>query len=372
MSKKLLLADDSITIQKVIQITFANEDCQLTITDNGDTAYARARELHPDLILADVYMPGKNGYELCAAIKQDPALQHVPVLLLAGSFEPFDEARARAVGAADWIEKPFESQTLIDKVAVLLSAAPAPAVAPAAAIEPATETFDPFAEIIFDTPAAAASAWADGPDDWSRLEQGADLPPGNTLPEEFVFEDFAGPGPEFTLTDTSSPFAEAPPAAFVTSPAADATFAAFDDGDDVLPLGDDDILGVEDLEPLAEVPTLTPWSRDDVAGEEPFPDFAEFVAAASAPLDQPLPVVEAAAEPLPAALAEPAATPVAAEPGALALSRDELEQLIERAVARAIEKLAGTVLEQVAWEVVPDLAEALIKEEIRKIKGSAD
>ena len=205
----------------------------------------------------------------------------------------------------------------------------------------------------------------------SRLEQGADLPPGNTLPEKFVFDDFSGPGPEFTLTDTASPFAEAPPPAFVTSPAGDAAFAAFDNGDDVLPLGDDDILGVEDLEPLAEVPTLTPWSRDDVAGDEPFPDFAEFVAAASA-LDQPLPVVEATVELPPAPLAEPAATTVAAEPGALGLSRDELEQLIERAVARAIEKLAGSVLEQVAWEVVPDLAEALIKEEIRKIKGAAD
>jgi CheY-like chemotaxis protein len=370
MSKKLLLADDSITIQKVIQITFANEDCQLTITDNGDAAYARARELRPDLILADVYMPGKNGYELCAAIKQDPALQHVPVLLLAGSFEPFDEARARAVGAADWIEKPFESQTLIDKVAALLSAAPAPAAA--AAAEPAPEPFDPFAEVFADEPAAAAPTWADGPDDWSRLEQGADLPPGNTLPEEFGFEHFSDPGPEFTLTDTASPFAEVPPAACAPSPAGDAAFAAFAKDDDVLPLGDDDILGVEDLEPLAEVPTLTPWSRDDVADDEPFPDFAEFVTAASAPLDQPFPGVDTAVELPSVAHAEPAATPVAAEPGALGMSRDELEQLIERAVARAIEKLAGTVLEQVAWEVVPDLAETLIKEEIRKIKGAAD
>src|SRR5512137_835488 len=110
MSKRLLLADDSITIQKVIQITFAHEDYELTITDNGDSAFARARELVPDLVLADVYMPGRNGYDLCAAIKQEPALQHIPVLLLAGSFEPFDEVKARAAGADDWIEKPFESQ----------------------------------------------------------------------------------------------------------------------------------------------------------------------------------------------------------------------------------------------------------------------
>ena len=79
MSKKLLLADDSITIQKVIQITFAHEDYDLTITDNGDAALAKAQELKPDLVMADVYMPGKNGYELTAAIRQDPHLKNTPV-----------------------------------------------------------------------------------------------------------------------------------------------------------------------------------------------------------------------------------------------------------------------------------------------------
>ena len=124
MSKKLLLADDSITIQKVIQITFAHEDYDLTITDNGDAALAKAQELKPDLVMADVYMPGKNGYELTAAIRQDPDLQNTPVLLLAGSFEPFDEEKARNCRANAWIEKPFESQNLIDKVSELLNSSP--------------------------------------------------------------------------------------------------------------------------------------------------------------------------------------------------------------------------------------------------------
>ncbi len=136
MSKKLLLADDSITIQKVIGITFANEDYELTVVDNGDTALERAREIHPDLVLADVFMPGRNGYELCAAIKQDPALQHIPVLLLTGTFEPFDEEKARRASADSWISKPFESQNLIDRVEELLSAAPTPAAPPAAAAAP--------------------------------------------------------------------------------------------------------------------------------------------------------------------------------------------------------------------------------------------
>ena len=72
MSKRLLLADDSITIQKVIQITFAHEDYELTITDNGDAALAKALEIKPDLVMTDIYMPGMNGYELTTAIKQNP------------------------------------------------------------------------------------------------------------------------------------------------------------------------------------------------------------------------------------------------------------------------------------------------------------
>src|SRR5512140_1657580 len=140
MPKNLLLADDSITIQKVVGITFANEDFKVTTVDNGEDAVARARELKPDVILADVVMPRKNGYEVCEAVKSDPALQHIPVLLLAGTFEAFDEARARQVRADGFIAKPFESQALIAKVKELIGGAPAQpaavAAAPAAAPAP--------------------------------------------------------------------------------------------------------------------------------------------------------------------------------------------------------------------------------------------
>jgi CheY-like chemotaxis protein len=198
MSKRLLLADDSITIQKVVQITFAHEDYELTITDNGDAALAKARELLPDLVLADVYMPGKNGYELCAAIKQEATLRQVPVLLLAGSFEPFDEGKARAAGADAWIEKPFESQALIDKVSALLSAVPSvaasvpPAVAtpPAPTAAPVPVASDPFADISFDEPAVAAEPLAATPpvDDWSDLDL-APAPAVPAAPVAFAFEE---------------------------------------------------------------------------------------------------------------------------------------------------------------------------------------
>ncbi|HEX8910645.1 MAG TPA: response regulator, partial [Anaeromyxobacteraceae bacterium] len=151
MPKNLLLADDSITIQKVVGITFAGEDFQITAVDNGEEALARARELRPDVILADVVMPRKNGYELCEAVKADPALQHIPVLLLAGTFEAFDEGRARAARADGHIAKPFESQALIAKVKELLggaaqagTAGPRPALAAVpAAPRPAAPAMTP-------------------------------------------------------------------------------------------------------------------------------------------------------------------------------------------------------------------------------------
>ncbi len=135
MPKTLLLADDSVTIQKVVGISFASEDIQITTVDNGRDAVAKARTLRPDIILADVVMPGMSGYEVCEAIKADPNLRHVPVLLLTGTFESFDEARAAAVGAAGHVAKPFEAQTLVDRVKQLLAAATAPRapVAPRAA-----------------------------------------------------------------------------------------------------------------------------------------------------------------------------------------------------------------------------------------------
>jgi CheY-like chemotaxis protein len=126
MSRKLLLADDSVTIQKVIEITFANQNFDLTMVGNGDDALEKAKSDPPDIILADIIMPGKNGYELCRAVKQVPQLAHIPILLLVGSFEPFDEEKARIIGADGWIAKPFETQALINKVRLLLENAPPP------------------------------------------------------------------------------------------------------------------------------------------------------------------------------------------------------------------------------------------------------
>jgi len=131
MKKKLLLADDSITIQKVVGIIFATEDYELLTVSDGDKAYDLALTHKPDLVIADIVMPGKDGFELCRAIKSDPDLGTTSVLLLPGAFETFDEARAVDVCADGWLTKPFESQALIDKVTALLEMPPLRLVAAA-------------------------------------------------------------------------------------------------------------------------------------------------------------------------------------------------------------------------------------------------
>ena len=120
MPKSVLVADDSNTIRKVIGMIFATEDFTVTMVDNGLDAVNKARELRPDIVLADCMMPGKNGYEVAEAIKGDPALQATPVMLLAGTFEPFDENRARASRADAHIVKPFDSTSFLDKVKTLV------------------------------------------------------------------------------------------------------------------------------------------------------------------------------------------------------------------------------------------------------------
>ena len=130
MGKKILLADDSITIQKVIELTFSDEDFDVITVGNGRLALEKLPEVRPDIVLCDIIMPEKDGYEVCEQIKTNPATSHVPVLLLTGAFEPFDQERAARAGYDGSLAKPFEPETLIAKVKDLLARAPVRAAAP--------------------------------------------------------------------------------------------------------------------------------------------------------------------------------------------------------------------------------------------------
>ena len=126
MAQTLLLADDSITIQRVIELTFADEDIRVLVVGDGRQAIERLQAEPVDIVLADIGMPERSGYEVAAFVKGNPGLSHIPVVLLSGAFEPLDEYRAREVGCDGVLMKPFEPQMVITRVRELLASARRP------------------------------------------------------------------------------------------------------------------------------------------------------------------------------------------------------------------------------------------------------
>ena len=121
MIKKILVADDSITIQKIVAMAFEKEDALVEGVSNGKEAFDKMETFQPDIVLADVDMPGLTGFELSKKIKDDPKFNVTKVLLLASDFEDFDESFFKTSGADDHISKPFKSDDIIKKVVDLLT-----------------------------------------------------------------------------------------------------------------------------------------------------------------------------------------------------------------------------------------------------------
>ena len=128
MAETLLLADDSVTIRRVIELTFADERVRVVSVSSGREAIARMEVAadRPDIVLADVGMEDLSGYDISAFIKGRQDLKHIPVILLAGAFEPLDELRARKSGSDAVLVKPFEPQMVVARVRELLERKTAP------------------------------------------------------------------------------------------------------------------------------------------------------------------------------------------------------------------------------------------------------
>ena len=287
MPTKILVADDSATMRRVLEMTFAGEDAQVHTVDGAEAALAKAAELSPDIVFADASMPGVDGYELARRIKTNPQLAKIAVIVLASQQAPYDEAKGRSAGVDDHVSKPFDTQSLIDRVGQVLQRARAvPAGGDAAKAAVAAAPGARPAPPPVSSPAAA-----------NRIPQGTRMGMGGPVPLQ--------------------PAANKPPPqpipALRQAPA-----------------------------PLAQVPA--PLAQ---------------VASAPAAKQAPAPVARSA----PAAGTSNAAVQVAtqdlsAKLAHLGLSREQLE---------AVLALSREVIEQVVWEVVPELAETLIKEEIRRL-----
>ena len=158
MSKTILLADDSVTIQKVVELTFMDGDYSVVAVSDGLSAVEKLQEARPDLVIADIHMPGTNGYDVCRQSKA--AMPEVPVLLLVGTFEPFDEEQAISAGADGHLKKPFDSQVLLARVEELIQRSASGTLPSVAAFEP-SETMEPPS--LEPPPLAAAPALQEEP-----------------------------------------------------------------------------------------------------------------------------------------------------------------------------------------------------------------
>ncbi len=381
MSMKILLADDSITIQKVIGIIFGGDEYALTVVDNGKAAVEKALEISPDVLLIDALMPGMSGYEVCETIRANPALSAKPILILTGSFEPFDEDKAKGCGADDFLAKPFESQQIVAKVKELYELGESRTSTPTQTEPTPAQTFDIPPVIPVETPIAAEPDQEIKPDDiWgaftSAPEPEAEVPFQAAMPESAIDSDvfaIVNEEPEVQIvppqTPPSSPadspadqwlpveeqafefkeetFAELPSAALSgQAPLEDVSF------------GEISFEEVQINEPAASITEADSFEVPAAAEfSEPVASFTEtIIPAFTEPDVQPYsPSASLVTEPV----AEFQAQPVAAA---------SIAPLTEEQLKAAIAGVSQEVIQRIVWEVVPELAETLIKEAIDRIK----
>jgi CheY-like chemotaxis protein len=117
---KILIADDNSNVQKTVALVFQERGVQVVSVGNGEAAVRRIPDLDPDLVLADIFMPVRNGYEVCEFVKKDQRFSHIPVILLVGAFDPLDEKEARRAGADGILKKPFVPPNAL--IAMVMSA----------------------------------------------------------------------------------------------------------------------------------------------------------------------------------------------------------------------------------------------------------
>ena len=362
MPKQILLVEDSVTMQKVVQIAFAREDFEIRSATSADEALSRIREGRPDIVVADAGLTGKSGYDLAAAVKAEASTKDVPVLLLTGNFNPYDEARGQRSGVDAFLVKPFDTQSVIDKVKSLTGGGkPATATATATAsasrptpapVAPVTPTVAPVAaRPVATTPVATPVA----------------APPSTATPQ----------GLGVPLRPTPAPVA---PSVMAAAEVPRST-----------------LMGIATVQPLG-TPSLRPPAPTPVSVKVKEPVNSPLISAtASAPAPvAAAPAVSARPETQPEGnrMPEPVRSSAigAASPGGAAgagipsqvpqMPRPSLIprapvpapvlSALERIAARgaeyeAIAKLSIETIQQVAWEVVPELAELLIKAETERL-----
>ena len=423
MGKRILVADDSLTIQKAFAMVMDGSGYALSFAKSVDEALVVAKkDGRPDLVLADVALGNGSGYDLCAELKADNGFRDIPVFILASTQSPYDEAHGRKVGADGSMAKPFESQALLDAVA---SALASPVKWPASAMpdfaEPNDNTArvlanelpagddDSYGEITIErgpAPTPAASAWSakspTRPSGARPIAAAAPTPPPSLAaarPSLIPGARPSGSMPAQRTGTTPQPSVSAPAPAAARPPMA-RTMMGF-------PSAKPPVAAAKPQTPTSPVPP-----RATPAPPVPAPVRAPMLPAPSAsaapvavrasapapavpmsptgtrpvvPRFSPPPVAAALTPPAPATRRVPTpvprseslATPVAAAPASpiAAATSSVVDQKLAALAARgpeyeAIAQLSREIIEQVVWEVVPELAEAIIRQEIDRLASA--
>lgn len=330
MAVKILAADDSVTMQKVLEMTFAGEAVDIETVGGGEAAVERAMQNPPDLVIADASMP-MDGYEVARALKSNPATANVGVLLLASQHTPYDPTRGKAAGVDDHILKPYDSQALIDKAKKVLSK-------PRAAVG---------------TPVSG------GP------QAIAPRPPAPPRPPP------SPPNPAGVSRPASAPASPRSTVAF-------GTMQPSKPGGErpVLQLAEDDTMTAAAVKPAAVPMPSAPRPvapKPAVAAQPLRPAAGNGQADPAAPSGPPTPAESTPVAPKPMAKAggSGSVTPARAASTATAAGSELAEKLaglgLTQEQVEGVLSLSRDVIERVVWEVVPDLAEVIIREEIRRL-----
>ena len=336
MSHKLLLADDSLTIQRVIELTFSGEEIQVVAVGDGEQAIARIPTERPDIVLADIAMPKRSGYDVAAFIKGHPDFKHIPVLLLAGAFEPVDDAKAEQVGCDGVLVKPFEPQQVVARVRELLDGAKgSPTQAATATVpRPVERLTQPRAP---EAAARTVEAGAQGP-----------KPAGDPSLDEYYDKldaAFAKMGSAKASPSTAN---EAAP-----------------DSDRTVPTVDR-VLSQPAAPPIAIPPVEPPETPSNVASGSSRKDDPNVTSGFSRKEDRTI-IADAFSALIALEQGEPGAKPVR-----LTTESPQpvmTDALVDEVTRRVLERLAPGVARDVVVQVVSEVAERLVREEIARIRS---
>jgi two-component system, cell cycle response regulator len=377
MGIKVLLADDSATIKKVMQLTLHDYGVELKAVSSGEDVLAIARSFNPDIAFVDVLLPQKSGYDIASQFKKDGALKQIPVIVLWSSFMDFDEAKYKASGANAKLEKPFEASTLRQLIQQYV---------PKTSESPIAKHLE-FPSYEFDTmtgqvtkakekepvPPAPAKEWnMDAFEDISQYAQKEEPPAAEPFEgTRTSIMNAIEASQELTATGVTKPEKQAAqpkqPSAQTPSPAeGDSEWVRKDLSKFTVPVpqemgADEGTVSFEYAESeIADTSFLLPSKPaaassstghgTDAGASTPPPASAPTTSASNT--SAPTPVKE---EPLLHNAQLPSVSP------------ENLQAILTTEIEKLVKEQAKQIVEKIVWKIVPDMASNLIKEELNRL-----